>query len=250
MSAPTLEATTPTEHPVASPSSTDDDLDHALDIYLAERRRLFRIAYQILQDVAGAEDVLQEVWLRWQLTYRPKVESPAAYLTTTTTHLALNVVQSARHRHETPTEPHLIKPDDRAALDPSLCAEQTGAIEDALALLMSRLTPDGLAAYVLRKASATPTQNLRGCFGSAGQTHGYWSPARRAASRAPAYDRFPSNRTAASSSPFGPRPAPATSKSSPDCSPRIRPTAGRDPDRGPHGKPMRLDLPVPPHPTV
>lgn len=152
MSVSTLEATTPTEHPVACSASTADDLDHALDIYLSERKRLFRIAYQILGDVAGAEDVLQEVWLRWQLTYRPKVECPAAYLTTTTTNLALNVVQSARHRHETPTEPHLIKPDDRAALDPSLCAEQTGAIEDALALLMSRLTPDGLAAYVLRKA--------------------------------------------------------------------------------------------------
>ncbi|MBY8343780.1 RNA polymerase subunit sigma-70 [Streptomyces spinosirectus] len=152
MSVSTLEATTPTEHPVACSASTADDLDHALDIYLSERKRLFRIAYQILGDVAGAEDVLQEVWLRWQLTYRPKVECPAAYLTTTTTNLALNVVQSARHRHETPTEPHLIKPDDRAAQDPSLCAEQTGAIEDALALLMSRLTPDGLAAYVLRKA--------------------------------------------------------------------------------------------------
>jgi RNA polymerase sigma factor (sigma-70 family) len=151
MSAPTLEATTPTDPPVAKSSSAQDDINRALGIFLAERTRLFRIAYQILGDVAGAEDVIQEVWLRWQLTHRPKVENPAAYLTTATTHMALNVIQSARHRHETSTEPQLFNLDDRTAQDPSLQAEQTSAIEDALALLMSRLTPDGLAAYVLRK---------------------------------------------------------------------------------------------------
>lgn len=149
MSAPSPDTTTPTEPPVARPG--EDDLDIALDTFLAQRTRLFRMAYQILGDVSAAEDVVQEVWLRWQLTHRVEINNPAAFLTTATTRLAINVVQSARHRHETPAEPQLADLGDRAAQDPMLCAERTVAVEAALALLMARLTPDRLAAYVLRK---------------------------------------------------------------------------------------------------
>lgn len=148
MSAPSLETTTPTEPPVAR--SAEDDLDLALDIFLAQRKRLFRIAYRVLGDVSGAEDVVQEMWLRWQLTHHTEIKNPAAFLTTATTRLAINVIQSARHRHETPTESQLIDLVDRTQ-DPVGRVEQAVAIEEALALLMARLTPDELAAYVLRK---------------------------------------------------------------------------------------------------
>ncbi|WP_307679658.1 sigma factor [Streptomyces sp. V4I2] len=151
MSAPSTEATTLAEPPVAQ-SAEDDDLDLALDDFLAQRTRLFRIAYQILGDVSGAEDVVQEVWLRWQLTHRPSIENPAAFLTTATTRLAINVIQSAWHRHEIPAESQLVDLGDRTAQDPVLRAEQAATVEAALALLMARLTPDGLAAYLLRKS--------------------------------------------------------------------------------------------------
>jgi DNA-directed RNA polymerase specialized sigma24 family protein len=140
--------TTPIEPPIAR--SEEDDLDLALDIFLAHRARLFGIAYRIIGDVPGAEEVVQELWLRWQLTRRTEIENPAAFLTTATTRLAINVIQSARHRHETPAEPRLVDLADRAQ-DPVLHAEQAVAVEEALALLMARLTPDELAAYVLRK---------------------------------------------------------------------------------------------------
>jgi RNA polymerase sigma-70 factor (ECF subfamily) len=150
MSPPSPEATTHAEPPVAQ--SAEDDLDLALDDFLAQRTRLFRLAYQILGDVSGAEDVVQEVWLRWQLTHRASIENPAAFLTTATTRLAINVIQSAWHRHEIPAESQLVGLGDRAARDPVLRAEQAAAVEAALALLMARLTPEGLAAYVLRKS--------------------------------------------------------------------------------------------------
>ncbi|MFJ8357200.1 sigma factor [Streptomyces sp. NPDC093984] len=146
MSVPRTETTTPTHPPVAR--AAEDDLHIALDIFLAQRRRLFRIAYRILGDVTGAEDVVQEVWLRWQLT---QIDRPTAFLVTATTRLAINVVQSAQYRHEIPLEPQLADLGDRAAQDPVLSAEQAVAIEGALTLLMARLTPNRLAAYVLRK---------------------------------------------------------------------------------------------------
>ncbi|MGW2709505.1 sigma factor [Streptomyces sp. NPDC001356] len=163
MPAPSPETTKPTESPVARPGV--DDLDTALDIFLGQRTRLFRIAYQILRDVQAAEDVMQEVWLRWQLTHRMEVNNPTAFLITATTRLAINVVQSARHRHETPAEPQLADLGDQAAEDPVLCAERTVAVEAALALLMARLTPDRLAAYVLRKGFDYAYADLAGLLG-------------------------------------------------------------------------------------
>lgn len=141
---------TTTEPANARPAGVGD-MDAALDAFLAERTRLFRIAYRILGDVTGAEDVVQEVWLRWQLTQRAEIDNPTAFLVTATTRLAINVVRSARHRHEVPVEPQLADFGDRAAPDPVLSVERSVAVEGALALLMARLTPDRLAAYVLRK---------------------------------------------------------------------------------------------------
>ncbi|WP_062651287.1 sigma factor [Streptomyces maremycinicus] len=142
--------TTTTEPALALPAG-EYDMDAALDTFLTERTRLFRIAYRILGDVTGAEDVVQEVWLRWQLTQRAEVANPTAFLVTATTRLAINVVRSARHRHEVPVEPQLADFGDRATPDPVLSVERSVAVEGALALLMARLTPDRLAAYVLRK---------------------------------------------------------------------------------------------------
>lgn len=131
------------------------ELDHALEIFLAQRTRLFRIAYRVTGDVSGAEDVVQDAWLRWQRTDRAEIKNPAAFLTTTTTHLAINVIQSARHRHETPAESPLADLFDPAQ-DPTLRAERAAAAEQILGLLLARLTPAELAAYVLRKGFDYP----------------------------------------------------------------------------------------------
>jgi RNA polymerase sigma factor (sigma-70 family) len=148
MSAPKLETTRPIEHQVAR--SVEYDLDRALDIFLAQRTQLFRMAFRVIGDVSGAEDVVQEAWLRWQRADRTKIANPAAFLTTTTTNLAINVIQSARHRHEAPTQALLTDLIDPSQ-DPTLSAEQAAAVEETLALLMARLNSSELAAYLLRK---------------------------------------------------------------------------------------------------
>ncbi len=50
---------------------------------------------------AEAEDIVQYVWLRWQVTDRSVVLDPPAFLATTTTRSAINLAQSAPLRHET-----------------------------------------------------------------------------------------------------------------------------------------------------
>ena len=115
------------------------------------RPRLFGVAYRMLGSVAEAEDVVQEAWLRWQGTDRTVVRNPAAFLTTTTTRLAINAATSAHARRETYVGPWLPEPVDTSA-DPALGAERAEALDLAVLLLLERLTPAERASYVLREA--------------------------------------------------------------------------------------------------
>ncbi|MFC9560899.1 sigma-70 family RNA polymerase sigma factor [Agromyces sp. NPDC056965] len=125
------------------------DATVGLTVFIEGRRRLFGIAYRILGSPAEAEDVVQEVWLRWQLCDRTNVREPMAYLATATTRAAINVLQSARVRHETSIEPLLESP-LTASDDPAADVEREEALERATYLMMERLTPAERAAFVLR----------------------------------------------------------------------------------------------------
>ena len=65
-----------------------DTLADAAHVFGHVRPRLFGIAYRMLGSWTEAEDVVQDVWLRWQGTDRTVVQNPAAFLATTTTRLA------------------------------------------------------------------------------------------------------------------------------------------------------------------
>ncbi|WP_245718970.1 RNA polymerase sigma-70 factor [Micromonospora rhizosphaerae] len=132
-----------------------DDLEEAAAVFTSLRPRLFGIAYRMLGSATEAEDLVQEVWLRWQTCDRGAVIDPAAFLATTTTRLAINALQSARVRRETYIGPWLPEPVDTSA-DPYLGAERGEALEFAALLLMEKLTPNERAAYVLREAFDYP----------------------------------------------------------------------------------------------
>ncbi|MEU9380443.1 sigma-70 family RNA polymerase sigma factor [Streptomyces sp. NPDC048279] len=135
----------------ANPSPTTGDLDEAVSTFVRYRPRLFGIAYRVLGSVAEAEDVVQEVWLRWQKTDRSVVVSPAAFLSSATTRLAVNVAQSARMRRETYIGPWLPEPID-TSVDPEVGAQRAEALDMALLLVLEKLSPTERAAYVLREA--------------------------------------------------------------------------------------------------
>ncbi|HET6302954.1 RNA polymerase sigma-70 factor [Microbacterium sp.] len=127
----------------------------ALELFEHARGRLFGIAYRMLGSAADAEDVVQETWLRWQQCDRAAVREPDAFLATTATRIAINVLHSARVRRETYIGPWLPSPVDTAN-DPTLGAERGEALRLATLLLMERLGPTERAAYVLREAFDYP----------------------------------------------------------------------------------------------
>lgn len=126
----------------------------ALAEFTAVRPRLFGIAYRMLSSATEAEDILQEVWIRWS-AYRETVESPAAFLATMTTRLCINEAHTARARHETYIGPWLPEPVDTSA-DPALGAERGEALEFAVLILLEKLSPVERAAYILREAFDYP----------------------------------------------------------------------------------------------
>jgi RNA polymerase sigma-70 factor (ECF subfamily) len=125
----------------------------------AVRPRLYAIAHRVLGSDGEADDVIQDAWLRWQRTDRDQVRDPAAFLATTTTRLAINVIQSARARHETPLGPRLAEP-VAAGADPALDVERQDALELALHELLHKLPPPERAVYVLREAFDYPYRDV------------------------------------------------------------------------------------------
>ena len=125
--------------------------DDGLLAFMSVRRRLYGIAYRVLGSAAEAEDIVQDAWMRWQTADRGLVRDATAFLVTTTTRLAINVVQSARARRETCVGPWLSEAVDTSA-DPGLGAEQGEALEIGVLVLLRKLSPAERAAYILREA--------------------------------------------------------------------------------------------------
>ena len=135
--------------------------DDGLSAFMSVRPRLFGIAYRMLGSAAEAEDVVQDVWLRWQTTDRSLVRDAAAFLATTTTRLAINFMQSARSRRETCVDSWLPEPVDATA-DPRAGAERGEALASGVLLLFETLTPIERAAYILREAFDYPYRDIAG----------------------------------------------------------------------------------------
>jgi RNA polymerase sigma-70 factor (ECF subfamily) len=152
---------------VAGEERQDDHSSIGADLagFTSVRPRLFGIAYRMLGSVAEAEDIVQDAWIRWQEADRSAVRNPAAFLTTTTTRLAINAATSARVRRETYPGPWLPEPVDTTA-DPTLGAERAEALDLAVLLLLERLAPAERAAYVLHEAFDYPYRQIAEVLGT------------------------------------------------------------------------------------
>lgn len=136
------------------------DLDQATADFLVVRPRLFGIAYRIVGNAPEAEDIVQDVWLRWQRTDRSEVVDPAAFLATATTRLAINLVRSARRRHETYVASWVAGENATDEADPHAQAERDESIDLAARMLLERLSPAERATYVLREGFEYPYRRI------------------------------------------------------------------------------------------
>ncbi|HEX8994866.1 MAG TPA: RNA polymerase sigma-70 factor [Ktedonobacterales bacterium] len=126
----------------------------ASETYEKYRSLMFSIAYRMLGSVGEAEDIVQEAYLRlYSATAQGvMVESPKAFLTTVTTHLAIDTVRSARVKRETYIGPWLPEPLVTApGADPLERAELKDSLSLAFLVVLQRLSPVERAVFLLRE---------------------------------------------------------------------------------------------------
>ena len=123
--------------------------------FAAERPRLLGLAYRILSSYGDAEDVVQEAWIRWQGVDHDSIESPAAYLTTVVTRLALDRTRTIARRREEYLGPWLPEP---IAIErgPEEHSEMAESLTLGFLMLLDRLNPTERAVWLLADVFATP----------------------------------------------------------------------------------------------
>jgi RNA polymerase sigma-70 factor (ECF subfamily) len=128
------------------------------DVFETERAHLLGLAYRMLGEMAAAEDVVQEAWIKWSRADQAGIRDAHAWLSTVTIRLALDGLRSARSRREVyvgPWLPEPILPDDTrafAADAPAARAELASDLSLALLFVLERLSPEERAALILHDA--------------------------------------------------------------------------------------------------
>ena len=123
-----------------------------VDLFQANRSRLFGVAYRMLGSASDAEDVVQDAWLRYSAAQPADLRSPAAYLTTVVTRLCLDRLKSARVVREGYVGPWLPEPvltDDRHEPEQSLALAESVTL--AFMVLLETLSPEERAVFLLRE---------------------------------------------------------------------------------------------------
>jgi len=141
-------------NPDAKPAKSESAESAALGAFERHRSLLFGIAYRMLGEVAEAEDMVQETFLRWQRAQGQEkdVKSAKAYLTTIVTRLCIDQLGSARHQREQYVGVWLPEPlVARDENDPAKAAQLAESVTNAFLLILETLSPVERAVFLLRE---------------------------------------------------------------------------------------------------
>ena len=114
----------------------------------ATRGRLFGLAYRMLGSRPDAEDIVQEAYVRWHEADKNRIESPEAWLVTTTTRLAIDRLRRLKTEREAYFGQWLPQPIVSDA-PPDRHLDLADDLSIAFLALLERLAPEERAAFLL-----------------------------------------------------------------------------------------------------
>jgi len=137
-------------------------MDDATRFFDRLRPRLQGIAYRMLGSVADAEELVQDVWLRWHETDAAELDNAEAWLVTVTTRLAIDRLRAAKVQRahyvgfwlpEPQLELEELRPasSEDGPATPEQVLERADDISVAFLALLERLNPEARAAFLLRE---------------------------------------------------------------------------------------------------
>ena len=119
-------------------------------LFLQEYPKVVAIAYRVLADRPAAEDVAQEVFLKFHRSFPPDSERASGWLHSAAVHSALNVIRGERRRAQRETA-HALDPAQPPVANPErLVVEAEGRREVRRAL---RRLPQRTAALLMLRHS-------------------------------------------------------------------------------------------------
>ncbi|EHR60346.1 RNA polymerase sigma factor, sigma-70 family [Saccharomonospora cyanea NA-134] len=118
-----------------------------LELFESCRPQLLCMAFRITGSDPDAEDVVQEAWIRYERADARGLHNPAAWLTTVTTRLCLDLL---RKRREVPWQPGDLPPTDEE-WEPGEVVELADEVTAALVVVVRELTPPQRVALVLHE---------------------------------------------------------------------------------------------------
>ena len=130
------------------------------DAWVDHRPYLVDMAFRMLGDIGRAEDVVQEAFQRLSKSDFDAIEDARGWLIVVTSRLCLDVVRSARHRHEQPVGgPDLAQRFDgtgAGGTDPADRVTLDDGVRLALLVVLERLSPAERVAFVLHDIFGVP----------------------------------------------------------------------------------------------
>lgn len=141
-------------------------MDTSTHTFERTRPRLLGIAYRMLGCRAEAEEVVQDVWLRWHETGQTALESAEAWLVTVTTRISIDRLRAAkvqRAHYIAIWLPELMLTDSPAT--PEQLLERADDLSVAFLTVLERLAPEARAAFLLREVFDTDYDELARMLG-------------------------------------------------------------------------------------
>ncbi len=137
-------------------------MDPSTHIFNRLRPRLQGIAYRMLGSLAEAEDLVQDVWLRWHEADPDELDSAEAWLVAVTTRLSIDRLRAAQRRRTDYVgfwlpEPWLTDGEGvpggmgEPPATPEQVLERADDISVAFLVMLERLAPEARAAFLLRE---------------------------------------------------------------------------------------------------
>ena len=153
-------------------------LDPGLAAIMSERRQLINLAYRLLGSLAEAEDAVQETYARWYALTpdrRAAIESPGAWLSTVTSRICLDQLNSARARRERyvgqwipeplPEPAEWVSSRPGGPADPADRITLDESVSMAFLVVLESMTPAERVAFILHDVFGYPFNEIAGIVG-------------------------------------------------------------------------------------
>jgi RNA polymerase sigma-70 factor (ECF subfamily) len=140
-------------------------MDNNTQLFLEYKGLLFSIAYNMLGNIDAAEDIVQDVFLKWIEAGAESVQNRKAFLVRMVTNASINQLSSARARREKYVGIWLPEPlEDSGAPASPARVESYHALSIGLLVLLEKLSPQERAIFLLKEIFSYDYEELAEIF--------------------------------------------------------------------------------------